>query len=70
MDVSFSDLTSAAELAQKLDPNPVSLAGRIVGLSAEERKNVPAWAWYAAAGVLAVGICAVGVKMLSRSARG
>ena len=46
MDVSLSDIGALADLAQKVDSNPLSLIGRILGMAPEETKvGVPGWAW-------------------------
>lgn len=58
--MSPSDLEKVAVAAMKIDPNPLKLAGRAVGLGdAEMAAGVPAWAWV----VLALGAGAVvGIK--------
>lgn len=64
MSLSFTDLGAAAELAQRVDPNPIRLAGRFLGLSADEqRAGVPTWGWCA----LALGIGFIGGVFASRS---
>lgn len=46
MDLSLSDLTTVMNVASKVDSNPLSLAGRLVGFSSsEQRAGVPTWAW-------------------------
>ena len=45
MDVSLSDLDTVMRVAQKVDANPVVLAGRLVGFSGpEQRAGLPGWA--------------------------
>lgn len=58
--MSPADLEKVAAAAMKIDPNPLKLAGRAVGLGdAEMKAGVPAWAWV----VLALGTGAVlGIK--------
>ncbi len=49
--VSFADVQAAHDVIQRVDPNPVRLAGRFLGLSgAEQEGRVPAW------GLIAVGV--------------
>lgn len=49
--MSLADLGAAAEIAQKVDPNPLRLFGRLLGLSGDEqRAGIPGWGW-----------CAIGV---------
>lgn len=46
--VSLADLGAAAELAQRVDPNPLRLFGRLLGLSGDEvRSGIPGWGWCA-----------------------
>ncbi len=46
MSFSLADVTALSEVAAKVDPNPISLAGRVIGLSPEEQQaGVPVWAW-------------------------
>lgn len=46
MEFSLSDLGVLADVAQKMDGDPLSLVGRIIGMSPDEtRVGVPAWAW-------------------------
>lgn len=64
MELSLSDLSVAAEMAHKVDPNPIRLAGRFLGLSGDEaRAGVPAWGWCA----LALGVGFLGGVVASRS---
>jgi hypothetical protein len=58
--MSPADLEKVASAAMKIDPNPLKLAGRAVGLGdAEMKAGIPAWAWV----VLALGAGAVlGIK--------
>lgn len=55
--VGLSDVTAAWAGAQKLEPSPLRLAGRLAGLgTAELDAGVPTWAWVTVAfgaGVLA-----------------
>jgi hypothetical protein len=44
--VSLSDIESLSQAALRVDTNPIGLAGRLVGLSADEqRAGVPGVAW-------------------------
>ena len=62
--VSLTDLGAAAALVQKVDQSPVRIAGRFLGLSADEqRAGVPAWGWCA----LALGLGFIGGVFASRS---
>lgn len=46
MEVSLSDIGALADLAQKVDSNPLSLVGRLLGMAPEETKvGIPGWAW-------------------------
>lgn len=55
-----SDLVKIAEMAQKIDTNPLALAGRLVGLGQDEqRAGIPGWAW--ATLLLGAGVW-IGVK--------
>lgn len=71
MDLSPTDILGALSTARKIDPNPVGLAGRIIGLSEDEIKaGVPAWTWAAlafGAGVLATVALGPKVKMVANS---
>ncbi len=52
MELSLADVTSVIEVARKVDSNPVSLAGRMLGFSPQEQQDgIPTWAWV----VLGVG---------------
>ena len=56
-----TDLLKLVHTARKLDANPFSLAGKLVGLGADEqRAGIPAWAWVLAG--VGVGV-AVGWKL-------
>lgn len=56
MSFSLADVTALSEVAAKVDPNPISLAGRVLGLSPEEQEaGVPTWAWVTV-GVMAGGV--------------
>jgi hypothetical protein len=73
MELSLSDVTSVMEVAKKVDPNPVSLAGRMVGFSSEEQQaGVPTWAWVAlglgAGAVVALVVAPRVRRLLSNSA--
>jgi hypothetical protein len=58
--MSPGDLEKIAGAAMKIDPNPLKLVGRSVGLGdAEMQAGIPSWAWI----VLALGAGAVvGIK--------
>lgn len=58
--MSPADLEKVAGAAMRIDPNPLKLAGRALGLDDSAMKaGVPTWAWI----VLAVGAGAVvGIK--------
>jgi hypothetical protein len=58
--MSPADLEKVAGAALRIDPNPLKLVGRAVGLGTDEMEaGVPTWAWI----VLAVGAGAfVGIK--------
>jgi len=58
--MSPGDLEKIAGAALKIDPNPLKLAGRAVGLgNAEMAAGIPVWAWV----TLALGAGAVlGIK--------
>jgi hypothetical protein len=44
-----TDMLTLVRTARKLDANPFSLAGKLVGLGADEqRAGIPAWAWVVA----------------------
>lgn len=50
-----SDLIRAVQAAREIDANPVTLAGKLVGLGAEEQDaGIPSWAWMTVA--LGLGI--------------
>jgi hypothetical protein len=72
MPVSLADLDTMRRMAERVDPNPVSLGVRLLGLSAsEQRAGVPGWG-YVALGVGAgflLGIVAMRTEFL-RSALG
>jgi hypothetical protein len=56
-----TDMLTLARTARKLDANPFSLAGKLVGLGADEqRAGIPAWAWVVAG--VGVGI-AIGWRL-------
>lgn len=56
-----ADMMTLVRTARKLDANPFSLAGKLVGLGADEqRAGIPAWAWIVAG--VGVGI-AIGWKL-------
>lgn len=58
--MSPADLEKLASAAQRIDPNPLKIVGRAVGLGdAEMKAGIPAWSWV----VLALGAGAVvGIK--------
>jgi hypothetical protein len=59
-----ADLAAAAEVVQKVDGNPLRLAGRFLGLSGPETDaGIPTWGWCA----LALGVGFIGGVMASRS---
>lgn len=44
--ISLTDLGTVADVAQQVEANPFTLAGRLIGLSGDEQKvGVPVWAW-------------------------
>lgn len=43
MALSLADVTSAVDLAQRVDGNPARLAGRLVGLGDGEAQKLPGW---------------------------
>jgi len=56
-----TDVMTLVRTARKLDANPFSLAGKLVGLGADEqRAGIPAWAWVLAG--VGIGV-AVGWKL-------
>lgn len=56
-----TDVITLVRTARKLDANPFSLAGKLVGLGADEqRAGIPAWAWVLAG--VGVGV-AIGWKL-------
>lgn len=56
-----TDVMTLVRTARKLDGNPFSLAGKLVGLGADEqRAGIPAWAWILAG--VGVGV-AIGWKL-------
>jgi hypothetical protein len=57
-------------IAQQIDPNPIGLAGRVVGLGEAERQSIPTWVWYASAGVLGLGLIVWSVRTLNDPRRG
>jgi hypothetical protein len=57
-------------LAQQIDPNPLGLVGRVVGLGEGERQAIPTWVWYASAGVLGVGLLVWSVRSVAAPRRG
>jgi hypothetical protein len=69
MQVSLADLQAARAVAAGVDPNPIRVAGRLLGLSgAEQNGRVPFWG-YVAVGVGAgflLGIWASRAEFLQR----
>lgn len=64
MAVSLADLEAVAQAAQRVDTNPVGLAGRMLGLSADEqRAGVPGYAWLG----VGVGVGLIGGFLLSKT---
>lgn len=56
-----TDVMTLVRTARKLDANPFSLAGKLVGLGADEqRAGIPAWAWVLAG--VGIGV-AIGWKL-------
>ena len=56
-----TDVMTLVRTARKLDANPFSLAGKLVGLGVDEqRAGIPAWAWVLAG--VGVGV-AIGWKL-------
>ncbi len=57
--MSPADLEKIAGAALRIDPNPARLAGRVLGLGADEtRAGIPTWAWITLAlgGGLVLGV--------------
>jgi len=51
-----ADLEKVASAAQRIDGNPVRIAGRMAGLGSDElNSGVPAWAWVLLAFGVGVG---------------
>jgi len=71
MELSLSDAMGALSAARQIDPNPVSLAGRMLGLSeAEIKAGIPTWAWVTLGFGVGVGLTAFALpraKMLANS---
>lgn len=63
MQVSLQDLQSIAGAARRVDRSPFGLAGRALGLSGEEARSVPGWAW----GILILGVGVAGGVWLEKS---
>lgn len=63
MQVSVQDLDALRRAAARVDSSPVGLAGRVLGLSGEETRQVPVWAW----GILLLGAGVAGGVWLQRS---
>ena len=64
MEVSLADLGAFAQMAQKVDPNPLSLGKRVLGLSGGEASaGIPVWGWC----TLALGVGFIGGVVASRS---
>jgi hypothetical protein len=46
MEFSLADIGALADVAQRVDSDPLSLVGRILGMAPEETKvGIPGWAW-------------------------
>lgn len=55
MALSLADLETISNVAMRMDANPVTLLGRVLGLSAQEQAaGVPKWGWIALAAGAAV----------------
>jgi len=64
MELSFADIGAAAQMAQKVDPNPLRLAGRFIGMSGDESgAKIPAWGWV----TVGLGLGFLGGVFASRS---
>jgi len=67
--MTLTDLESISNAALRVDTNPIGLAGRLLGLSADEQKaGIPGWAWLTVglgAGIIA-GVALNRSKILSR----
>jgi len=67
--MTLTDLESISNAALRVDTNPIGLAGRLLGLSADEQKaGIPGWAWLTVGlgvGVIA-GVALNRSKILSR----
>ena len=64
LDVSLSDLGAAAKMAQAVDPHPMRLAGRLLGLSGPEiDQGIPTWGYV----VIGLGLGFIGGLVASRS---
>ncbi len=63
--ISPSDALATWGLVQQIDPSPVGLLGRVIGLGSEERQQIPGWVWYAGAGILAGGLAVWAYRELS-----
>lgn len=60
-----ADVLALVHTARKLDANPLSLAGKLIGLGADEQKaGIPPWAWLTVG--LGVGV-AVGCMLAPRA---
>lgn len=66
MEVSLSDLAAVANVVQKADTHPIGAMGRMLGLTPDEQRSVPGWAWWGAATVLAVGVGIYAAKRVGR----
>ncbi len=54
MQVSLQDVQGLVGAAARVDSSPIGLAGRALGLSGDEARSVPGWAWgilFVAAGI-------------------
>jgi hypothetical protein len=62
--VSLTDLESLSQAAIRVDSNPIGLAGRLLGLSADEqRAGIPGYAWLG----IGVGVGLLGGYFLTQS---
>lgn len=67
MQFTLADLGTVADVAQKIDANPLTLAGRLAGLSGDEqRAGVPSWTWAVLGVVGAVGLAWYAMPKLKR----
>jgi hypothetical protein len=70
VNVSLSDLTQLATFAQRVDPHPVRLSGRMLGLTPEEQQQVPPWGWMGLALGAGIGIGIIAYRYFLPSSPG